>query len=197
MSGTFLGPFMDRIKGAVQDAEGGGGGPTNAREMTLMGSMKEAINRGLKTGLGAQRGLADAADHLLFGANRDDLASAAPHTAHERVQDLPDFGGDKVAHTYAAQRMAERLGGVPAEAILNAKELIQGGASVLGGGKFAGGGGYDPQDIEANMRGIKAAFQEGSGGGGSGGFVDANEEFDPDRKESGPVEFVRAMLRGR
>lgn len=99
----------------------------------------------------------DIADILLFGDLRDNLVGKATADQAARVSDLPSYGGDKIAHTVAAERLARRFGEYPTRALLNTKESITGLANLLLGDKVASPTGLDVSDLHANERGIAAA----------------------------------------
>ena len=74
------------------------------------------------------------------------------------VKVAPDGSNiDKGLHAVASQKTAERWGPMIAEILGNSKELGQGALSAVQGKGFFGKNAYDPEDIEANMAGIRAA----------------------------------------
>lgn len=64
---------------------------------------------------------------------------------------------DRPVHAYTSQRIAERLGPEVATGLGVAKEAVQGLLAPLMGRSPLGEHGFDPEDVKANLVGIRAA----------------------------------------
>jgi hypothetical protein len=103
------------------------------------------------------------------------VTGSSPEGLENRVKsgDVPGMGklrerfgqkveADKQLHALSSFLIAKRLGVPASKFIGQGKEIVTGIMSAMGGGKFFGPGGYDPNDIAANAIGIKAAMEKWS-----------------------------------
>lgn len=77
---------------------------------------------------------------------------------YELAGDIPAGGSDKDLHSLASALMTNRIGPVNSFGVGLGRELIQGLGAGLSGESPIGEHGFDPQDIYANLHGIKTAL---------------------------------------
>lgn len=121
--------------------------------MPTMNAILDGLGRALRP-----ESIADETERFLLGGETQNELQARAQTLNPAIaRGLQEFAGDKRAHFLASKILAERFGSVPAMALMTGKEALTGLGSLAGGGDFFGAGGFDPQDLIANQRGVEAA----------------------------------------